>query len=204
MPSVYVVGADLGVERMFWTRGWTVLDTIDKADLVQFTGGSDVHPSYYGEAKLPQTSCDLKRDAREMNIFAEHKDKFKAGICRGGQFLNVANGGKMWQHVDNHGLHGTHQAFDTLTGEEVPVTSTHHQMIRPHTGGLVMMVAKESKYKRSYEEEIQSSKGVDVECVYYEATSSLCYQPHPEYCEMNHPCQVWYFDKLKQLFSLGE
>jgi gamma-glutamyl-gamma-aminobutyrate hydrolase PuuD len=51
-----------------------------------------------------------------------------AGICRGAQFLNVMAGGKMIQHVDSH---GNYHSMTTIDGEEMEVSSTHHQMIIP-------------------------------------------------------------------------
>jgi len=66
---------------------------------VVFTGGADVSPFMYGEKKLSVTCNDEHRDEQEKLFFERYTKVPKVGICRGGQFLNVMNGGKMWQHV---------------------------------------------------------------------------------------------------------
>ena len=126
MPKVYVVGPDYSIRNMFLRAGWTISTNIDETvNLIQFTGGEDVDPSYYKETKHPRTYSNPRRDAVEAAIFHEWKGKVAmAGICRGGQFLNVMNGGRMWQDVNNHAIGGTHEAFDRVSELPVQVTST--------------------------------------------------------------------------------
>jgi gamma-glutamyl-gamma-aminobutyrate hydrolase PuuD len=109
-PKVFVVDSDVRITRMFMANNWLVVPSAKEADLIQFTGGADVSPMLYGEPKHPRTYCDPNRDQHEANIFWNNIDKPKAGICRGGQFLNVMSGGSMWQDVDNHAIGGTHAA----------------------------------------------------------------------------------------------
>lgn len=195
--NVFVVpgDGDYQVIRMFTCEGWGITDDLDDADLVQFVGGADVNPSLYGQHCHSTTSFDNARDAREMDIYLDALEMGipMAGICRGGQFLNVMNGGSMYQHVDNHGLAKTHKAW--LAGASVPieVTSTHHQMMVPNyeADHIVLMTAQESKrrHKMSKTEYSQyesidyprSDTPTDVEAVYYRETNCLCFQPHPEY-----------------------
>ncbi len=182
-PSVLVVGDNFQVQNIFSAKGYRILYENDKKanpDLVIFTGGEDVDPFLYGENKLEQTSINKRRDDRESAIFQRFLYKPKIGICRGGQFLNVLSGGAMWQHVDKHGLSGTHVAIDLLTGIPVDVTSTHHQMMIPGEDGEVIAIADEATTfisdKKDREKPI-----FDTEVVWYDTTNSLCFQPHPEY-----------------------
>lgn len=112
-------------------------DHYTTADLVIFTGGSDVTPSLYGEQNVA-SNCDWLRDVREQEIFHYCRDHHipMFGICRGSQFLHVMMGGKLWQDVDNHC--DIHNVVDMDTGKLVRDTiSTHHQMVRTAwTNGL--------------------------------------------------------------------
>ena len=125
-----------------------------------------------------------------------------AGICRGAQFLNVMNGGKMWQHVTGHAVSKGHIATDLVSGEEVLVTSTHHQMMIPSAHGKVLAVANVAGHKYSYDKGEEGGVTPDIEVVFYEDTKSLCFQPHPEYVGLDHPCQRLYFDYLEQFLGL--
>lgn len=197
MPKVFVVGSDFSVRNMFLRQGWTLVDNIDEAvSLIQFTGGEDVDPSYYGETRHPRTYSNPKRDAAEAAIYNEWVGKVPmAGICRGGQFLNVMNGGKMWQHVNNHALSGTHEAFCRVSETPVQVTSTHHQMMIPAPQGKVLLTASVATQYETATTLIEGGMD-DTECVLYMDTSCLCFQPHPEYVDINHECQTLYFKYL--------
>ena len=197
MPKVFIVGNDYSIAAMFLRQGWTIVDNIDEhIDLIQFTGGEDVDPSYYGEPKHPRTYSNPRRDATESHIYEEWVGKVPmAGICRGAQFLNVKNGGKMWQHVNNHAVGGTHEAYDILSDSPVQVTSTHHQMMIPADHGEVLLVAELATKKETHAIMVEGV-GTDIEAVLYSDTSCLCYQPHPEYVNINHECQVLYFSYL--------
>ena len=123
-----------------------------------------------------------------------------AGICRGGQFLNVMNYGKMFQNVNGHAISGTHAAYDN-NGNEFQVTSTHHQMMRPHADGKTILIAERST-RLETDTLVFEGSGEDCEAVFYEKTKSLCYQPHPEMCPKDHECQVLYFEFLKRYLGV--
>lgn len=126
-----------------------------------------------------------------------------AGICRGGQFLNVMCGGKLYQHVNNHGLMGTHMMVATRTGEMFPVTSTHHQMMRPGIGAEVIGVASEATVVEYMDNErvryVEQKRGDDIESVLYPEHGVLCYQPHPEYLTKDSECQEFYFKMIEEI-----
>src|SRR5690554_3184603 len=101
------------VTDMFINRGHKVVQTAEEADLVCFIGGEDVQPSLYGEHDHPSTHTNPARDEMEEKLFhyCLNEGIPMAGICRGAQFLNVMNGGKLYQDVDNHATGNTHLAF---------------------------------------------------------------------------------------------
>lgn len=165
MPSVYIVKSNAQYHKMFIDRGWTMADDIKSADLVQFTGGEDVTPYLYNEPCSGRTYCNPNRDVKEMGIYhaALSDGKPMAGICRGGQFLHVMNGGKLRQHVEDHTSEHCIAIPCYNTSGNIKVSSTHHQQMIEGVGELL-------GWDTSGEEEI----------IYHKHTRSLCFQPHPE------------------------
>lgn len=206
MPKVFIVGMDGTVAAMFQQAGWEVVDTYTAADLVQFTGGADVSPHLYGEKNVASYTAP-RRDEEEIAIFNAVRalEIPMAGICRGGQFLNVMCGGKLWQDVDNHAVGRGHLATISLDGEEtnILVSSTHHQMFRRNveTSQLIGW-AHQSTQKLSDQYQLQAGpEEIDEEVVYYGAEKCLCFQPHPEYFEINQDCPKLYFRLLKKILK---
>jgi anthranilate/para-aminobenzoate synthase component II len=209
---VYIEGYGPSYVKMWERWGWGIADAPEAADVIQFTGGEDVDPSLYGEAVHPATGYNPRRDQVCIDLFNYARDNGIpcVGICRGGQFLNVVNGGKMFQHCDGHAIYGTHKARILESGLEVDVTSTHHQIMRPNRGkGIVLMEAdKLGTFKELMwlDEKDKWTIGVsyddDVEAVYYPDTNSLCYQPHPEYCEEKSGCVQAYKSFLRNYVGL--
>lgn len=199
---VHIVNGNWQYKSMFEEAGWGITIDLAEADLVQFTGGEDVTPELYGERPHPRTFHNPNRDKQEKRIYDQAREMGipMAGICRGGQFLNVMNGGKMYQDVDNHALGGTHKAHVNGFIGDVDVTSTHHQMMRPniHTDHIVLMSAKLSTRKEYMggipigviKQKVKHDD--DVESVYYPETHSLCFQPHPEF-DRGKDCRAVYF-----------
>lgn len=201
--KVYVEGFDAQYEEMFQRRGHEVVEKVEEADLVQFVGGADVNPSLYGEEPHPSTFFSDITDQRSFNLYknAITHGIPMTGICRGGQFLNVMNGGKMHQHVDGHAIYGTHQAVDVYSNSEVRVTSTHHQMMIPELErGVVVAVAYEWKPVLQLSDWAEDQE--DIEAVWYEDNKCLCFQPHPEIVDRDHECQKYYFELLQRYFQL--
>lgn len=200
MKAVNVVGGDVLVSQMFLKNGWRVVDHPEDADLIQFTGGPDVHPAFYKEGKHPKTSNDPARDAAEWLIYYSHVEVVPmVGICRGAQLLNVFNGGSLWQHVTNHTINGTHLAFDLLHEKNVDVTSTHHQMMIKTNTAVVLMTADQNGQKETHTFTENVGQSLDCEALWYPDCRCLCYQPHPEYVDINHPCQTTYFEYINEL-----
>lgn len=210
--KVYVIGPDYQTRRMFREKNYLLVNDLKNADIVVFTGGSDISPAYYGESlKHPKTYCDPERDFTEKKIYkfcVKHGKKL-VGICRGGQFLNVMNGGKMWQHVNNHATSKPHKAYTTYTDgskREIMVTSTHHQMMIPHPErGRVLLTANESTTIEYPNGSPAKNNGDDVEVVWYPGTDSLCFQPHPEYRDAQfgrNNCHDYFFELVNELIQV--
>lgn len=182
---VYVVGGGFEYIAMFYKAGFKGATCVADANLVVFTGGEDVDPSLYDEKPIDGVYFNKLRDAREAAIYKEAQEFSRpcVGICRGAQFLNVMNGGRLWQHVNNHGVHLGHPVIDMVSGEIIDkVTSTHHQQMIPDEDAEIIAVAERSTIKQSEFNFIQRDEpeNDDIEVVFYPKTSSLCFQPHPE------------------------
>lgn len=79
---------------------------LDRVDALLMTGGGDIDPANYGADEVdPRTSgVDPTRDARDIALCrsAVARNVPTLAICRGSQVLNVALGGTLVQHVDDH------------------------------------------------------------------------------------------------------
>ena len=132
MKKIFVVGSQLGYSK--WIENHRLVDNIEEADIVLFTGGEDVDPSLYGCKKHPTTHSNIQRDLEEKAVFEQVKPhQLCLGICRGSQFLCVMNGGLLVQNVRGHATFGTHQIGSNDHYDVYEITSTHHQMQYPFT-----------------------------------------------------------------------
>jgi len=194
--KVAIINGNSQYSSMYLNEGWDVGTDIEDADLVQFTGGSDVHPNFYDEELHPYSMCSLPRDKYERGVYdlCVERGIPMVGICRGGQFLNVMNGGRMLQHVTGHATGEAHMMTDCETSHRIEVTSTHHQMMVPAPHAVVVAVAKEMGDKETMDAQGQICEvfdEVDYEVLYYPDTKSLCFQPHPEF--PGYPAMTSYF-----------
>lgn len=127
--KVYVVGGSN--HYACFLKNAELVDKLEEADVVLFTGGEDVSPSVYGCQKHPKTYCSPKRDKEEKEIFNKVKrNQVCLGICRGSQLLCALNGGILVQHCTGHALGSTHPITNGSMVYEI--TSTHHQMQYPY------------------------------------------------------------------------
>ena len=125
--KVYVVGSGLSYAR--WIDGVQIVNDINDANIVFFTGGCDVSPELYGCKRHYSTWDYPSRDAMEVAAFRKMRpDQLAFGTCRGLQFLCAINGGLLIQDVSNH-AGGSH---NITNGKDIyEVVSLHHQMIYP-------------------------------------------------------------------------
>ena len=116
-------------------------------------GGWDVDPSFYGEQRDEKVGdTDPELDETELALFRQARERQIPilGICRGQQVINVAMGGSLVQHLEDHdarALGRSHLAhtievdpsseLGKAAGEdEIHVNSLHHQAIKRLADGL--------------------------------------------------------------------
>ena len=140
-----------------------ITSKVKKADLVVFTGGSDISPEYYGQDHLPRTYCDPARDQFEKVVFeyAYMKNKHIVGICRGLQFINVMLGGTLHQHIDKHG--NREHCLTPFDGKEYCVNSFHHQAVNKIGCPQFLDFVIRSQFDESIEAVVWSDKVFGVQ-----------------------------------------
>jgi gamma-glutamyl-gamma-aminobutyrate hydrolase PuuD len=181
---VYVENNDNLIAKMFLEEGFTLTDKLFEADLLCLEGGADVTPALYYEENV-SSHCDEKTDVHSFGLMkiARMLDIPVVGICRGGQVINVYNGGKMRQHINGHGIHGTHNL--TYEGQNYQVSSVHHQECIPPT----------------YLDDLYITRADDGTVEVVEFGGMLSFQPHPEYHQKGHSCRVLFFKLLKTIMG---
>ncbi len=119
---------------------------------IVLTGGVDIDPALYGAERHERVRhTDRDRDEFELGVVraALERDLPVLGVCRGHQMLNVAFGGGLLQHIEDHShrtLRGTldsgwHEArlaqgsrLAAIYGaERLRVNSRHHQAVTAET-----------------------------------------------------------------------
>jgi putative glutamine amidotransferase len=124
---------------------------LERLDGIVFPGGADVDPAEYGELRHPKTETVSELDRLELAVarWAIHSDVPTLGICRGQQLLNVALGGSLVQHLDNHRQPGDRTALtqkltltpgsrlaDVFGSTQIEVNTIHHQAVKEVAQGL--------------------------------------------------------------------
>jgi len=151
-------------------------------------GGWDVDPANYGERpdeKIGPTDPEL--DETELRLFGQARAKRLPvlGICRGQQVINVAMGGSLVQHLEDHDVRALGRSHLAHTIEVDPaselgraagehrvrVNSLHHQAIRNLAPGL----HQTAKGEDGTVEGVESEDGliVAVQCHPEELTTDL-------------------------------
>jgi putative glutamine amidotransferase len=112
---------------------------MDRADGLLLTGGADIQPALYGEARIPGAKLDAPvadRDQMEWDLLSLARERRVPvfGICRGHQTLNAFLGGSLYQDLGlQTGVAGHDNfiddgwALDHLAHEVIPAKS-HHPM----------------------------------------------------------------------------
>lgn len=172
-----------------------VADLLSRVDGVLIAGGGDINPSRYGEEPHPTVyNVDDLNDDFEIAVVKAcvHADKPLLAICRGHQVLNVALGGTLVQHIDNHEQHrGVVRAAsidsESHVARAMGTTESnglcwHHQAV--HTPGTSLRVVA------------HASDGV-IEAVEHTTSSWIVgVQWHPEQTASTDTAQQSLFDEL--------
>ncbi|HEV2218566.1 MAG TPA: gamma-glutamyl-gamma-aminobutyrate hydrolase family protein [Candidatus Dormibacteraeota bacterium] len=126
---------------------------LPEVDGLLLPGGWDVDPSLYGEKKDDKVGpIDRELDDTELLMFKQARERELPvlGICRGQQVINVAMGGTLVQHLEDHDIrtHGRSHLAHTIevdpsselghaAGEhKIRVNSFHHQAVKQLAPGL--------------------------------------------------------------------
>jgi putative glutamine amidotransferase len=132
----------------------TARELVARVDGVVFTGGPDFDPAIYGEGILNETvEIDAVRDRSDLLLARAALDSGKPilAICRGGQLMNIALGGTLYQDIpsqvtdpDTHGGGAVHaiglepgSTLRRLFGvDSLQVNSFHHQAVKDPAPGI--------------------------------------------------------------------
>jgi putative glutamine amidotransferase len=152
--SSYIRAVELagGLPVLIPPLGPAALDALlERLDGIVFPGGADVDPAEYGEARHPKTETVSGLDRLELAVarWAIHSDVPTLGICRGQQLLNVAMGGSLIQHLDDHRQPDDRTALtqkltvtpgsrlaDVFGATQIEVNTMHHQAVKEVAPGL--------------------------------------------------------------------
>lgn len=182
-------------------------DGFTGVDAVILWGGEDWHPSFYKANAHPLNGANKTistRDAFEWKtmLFCKANNIPLIGVCRGAQGLCIGAGGKLIQHVDNHGFD---HYVETKDNQKVFVTSTHHQMMWPwdikHELLAWTDVARSSKYEGEYHGTSISPSAYmqkEAEIVFFPQLKGLAIQGHPEYSSAKKPFIDLCLDYVKE------
>ena len=175
------------------------------------TGGVDVHPGFYNGKPVYNNNPGAfqpERDGFEENIYRYSQEKKLPvlGICRGMQLINVLEGGKLIQDLDNGNERHRKEAADkehnvvaengTLlykitNAHNGCVNSAHHQAIDPNAIGKNLSV---NAYDDDNEKIIE---GLEFKNKAGKAFM-LCVQWHPE--RMKNKEENPFSENIKQQF----
>jgi gamma-glutamyl-gamma-aminobutyrate hydrolase PuuD len=171
-------------------------DTMQRHDnYLLLWGGVDIHPAIYGEKFHPKTqNPNIKRDTEEISAVKEYMRKGLPifGVCRGAQLLCALNGGKLFQHTNDHGVSHDIYVDDQLGGIEVmrKVAAGHHQMMRP--SGKYVVYGFDGRSSLAYDSDNNLHHVEKApEIVWWEDTKCLAIQPHPEWMPHDYPFNMW-------------
>ena len=161
-------------------------------------GGWDVDPALYGEEPDRMLGpVDRELDDTELRLFKQARSKGLPvlGICRGQQVINVALGGSLVQHLDDHDAraigrgHLAHSITVRPSSElgraagatTLRVNSLHHQAVRELAPSLV-----------------ESARGDDGTVEGVETTDGLvvAVQCHPEELTVDMPWARKLFERF--------
>lgn len=181
----------------------------DKFALILLTGGADVSPSLYGDVggiNTKMCNSDIGRDMYEKGIYnhARRNGIKITGICRGLQFINVMEGGKLVHHMDGH--EGCMHDFGCLKDNKIrSVNSIHHQMILPPKEGITIgwSTTKLSEIYFGNRDKSMDWCGPEVEAAIYPKAKACGVQWHPELMSKNSPGRLFFTNMIYNLLHLS-
>lgn len=157
-------------------------------DALIIWGGEDISPSLYNEnpSRFVWGSRGLSnRDSVESAAVSASVARGipVIGVCRGAQLVCAMAGGRLIQHVENHGSSHLMQTFDDHI---IKTTSVHHQMMYPF--GVDHKLIAWSHERRSpvhinqfSEHDTTMDDKPEPEIVWFPKIKALAIQGHPEF-----------------------
>lgn len=170
---------------------------MDGIDAFILWGGTDIHPSLYGEERNVNNQAPSQpsvRDLFEWNALKHCKVNNipTIGICRGAQMQCAFAGGKLFQHVTGHTM-GDH-TMTTIDGQIMNTTSAHHQMLDLRATNHELLAWSTNKLSRIYygrdsisDRSCESKQFREPEIVYFPDIKGLAIQGHPEWARVDSP-----------------
>jgi GMP synthase-like glutamine amidotransferase len=198
----------------------------DMVDAIVLWGGTDVHPSLYGQKRHPCSQVPMysqeasARDTAEWYICREAWDRKIPiiGVCRGAQLLCVFSGGSLYQDVSGHDCY---HKIQTKDGDVFEAPAGHHQMMNldgtkyellawPYDWKSGENGPKTTLSTRYDRETLTSERGAHLleskkepEVVWFPETRSFAIQPHPEWVHPNQesPFLNWLLKEIESRVS---
>ncbi len=140
---------------------------VERLDGVVISGGIDVDPSWYGQANSEElTETQTDRDQFEFGLIRGlvERNTPTLALCRGIQSLNVALGGSLVQHVDDHmrtdlykttahsvSIEANSRLAELYGSTTLDVNSMHHQVVDRLGEGCRVVAASPEGYVEALE-----------------------------------------------------
>lgn len=197
--NVFIHGPEAGPNfyKMFARAKCFLSKTPDDADLVVFSGsGHDVNPKLYNRTAHSSTFINDVLDKSNLSLYAfcYKRGIPMMGVCGGAQILHVAQGGELYQDVDNHNTpHAAWDPHEKLYFDRI--SSVHHQMCVRNNKMEVLLEAHKSRHRARDAEVTDIGTLADVEAFFYRDACIIGFQGHPEYAGYSR-YTVWCLEQL--------
>ena len=173
---------------------------LDNIDCLVLWGGVDIATEIYGETpnKFVMTKTKSPRDIHELGMIhaALKRNIPLLGICRGAQLLCCVAGGKLLQHIENHGH--SHKVKLMDEGEAIiNCNSSHHQMMLPPYNAKILAIGTEATMGINQWNGVVNVQAPN-EVVYFPNINALGVQPHPEWDDSPEPFNQYVTRKIKE------
>lgn len=202
------VGSNIAPFNQIFDEGVDILKKgFEGVDAILLWGGTDIHPSFYGETAHPSSQVanqtkPSQRDIQEWKamVYARANRIPIIGVCRGAQFLCAFAGGKLIQNVSGHA--GGHHMVMCSDGIKRSITSAHHQMMYPFKVDHEMLAWVEAPLSRYYDASstqlvFDMSNKVEPEVVYFPQVRGFAIQGHPEWMQEDSPFVTWCLENIQ-------
>jgi putative glutamine amidotransferase len=176
-------------------------------DGVLLTGGGDIDPALYKEARHPKTNNpDAARDAFELELarLAIQEDVPMFGVCRGLQVMNVAAGGTLIQDIPSEVNHPLGHQID------VPLYAIAHEIWVAPGSALAKMMDEEmggsevlQVNSRHHQAARQAASGFEVSATAPDGVIEALERPASRFCVAVqwHPENFWRTGEFRALFE---